>query len=83
MMFGAGIGIATLNYATAELIYYFFENPDVITGNTMASGAYNVMEVIKWSFSHWHFSGLWLCAVCSQCPIFRCMGLYFEPTDVH
>ena len=55
MMFGAGIGIGMLTYATAEPIYHFANNPYVIMGNTMASGADNVRAVMKWSFLHWVF----------------------------
>jgi choline-glycine betaine transporter len=56
MMFGAGIGVGMLTYATAEPIYHFADNPDVIMGNTMASGADNVRAATKWSFLHWGFS---------------------------
>jgi choline-glycine betaine transporter len=48
MMFGVGIGIGMLTYATAEPIYHFANNPDVIMGNTMASGADSVMAAMKW-----------------------------------
>ena len=47
MMFGAGIGIGMLTYATAEPIYQFANNPYVIMGNTMASGADNVRAAMK------------------------------------
>ena len=60
MMFGAGIGVGMLTYATAEPIYHFADNPDVIMGNTMASGADNVRAAMKWSFLHWGFSA-WGC----------------------
>ena len=39
MMFVAGTGIGMLTYATAEPIYHFSNNPDVITGNAAASSA--------------------------------------------
>ena len=52
MMFGAGIGIGMLTYATGEPIYHFFNNPDVIMGNTTASSADNVRAAMKWSFLH-------------------------------
>ena len=55
MMFGAGIGIGMLTYATAEPIYHFANNSYVIMGDTMASGANNVRAVMKWSFLHWVF----------------------------
>ena len=60
MMFGAGIGIEMLTYATAEPIYHFSNNPDVIMGNAAASSADNVRAAMKWSFLHWGFSA-WGC----------------------
>ena len=60
MMFGAGIGIGMLTYATGEPIFHFGTNPDVITGETTASGADNVRAAMKWSFLHWGFSA-WGC----------------------
>jgi choline/carnitine/betaine transport len=60
MMFGAGIGIGMLTYATGEPIYHFATNPDVIMGNTEGSSADNVRAAYKWSFLHWGFSA-WGC----------------------
>ncbi|MGB1212773.1 MAG: BCCT family transporter [Pikeienuella sp.] len=60
MMFGAGIGIGMLTYATGEPIYHFGNNPSVIVGETTASGADNVREAMRWSFLHWGFSA-WGC----------------------
>ena len=60
MMFGAGIGIKMLTYATAEPIYHFSNNPDVIMGNAADSSADNVRAAMKWSFLHWGFSA-WGC----------------------
>ncbi|MDG1341303.1 MAG: BCCT family transporter [Paracoccaceae bacterium] len=60
MMFGAGIGIGMLTYATGEPIFHFGTNPDVITGETTASSADNVRAAMKWSFLHWGFSA-WGC----------------------
>lgn len=60
MMFSAGIGIGMLTYATGEPIYHFATNPDVITGETIASSADNVRAAMKWSFLHWGFSA-WGC----------------------
>ena len=37
MMFSAGIGVGMLTYATAEPMYHFQNNPDVIKG--LATGA--------------------------------------------
>ena len=60
MMFGAGIGIGMLTYATGEPIYHFSNNLDVIMGNATASSADNVRAAMKWSFLHWDFSA-WGC----------------------
>ena len=60
MMFGAGIGIGMLTYATGEPLYHFGNNPSVIMGDTTASDADNVRAEMKWSFLHWGFSA-WGC----------------------
>ncbi|KAF0676707.1 BCCT family transporter [Profundibacterium mesophilum] len=60
MMFGAGIGIGMLTFATAEPMYHFATNPDVIRGETTGSGADNVTSAYVWSFLHWGFSA-WAC----------------------
>lgn len=60
MMFGAGIGIGMLTYATGEPIFHFGTNPDVIMGEATASSADNVRSAMKWSFLHWGFSA-WGC----------------------
>ncbi len=60
MMFGAGIGIGMLTYATGEPIFHFGNNPSVIMGVTTASSANNVCAAMKWSFLHWGFSA-WGC----------------------
>ena len=60
MMFGAGIGIGMLTYATGEPIYHFGTNPDVIMGNVAGSTAENVRPAMQWSFLHWGFSA-WGC----------------------
>ncbi len=53
MMFGAGIGIGMLTFATAEPMYHFAENPDTILGVTEGSTAENVRAAYVWSFTHW------------------------------
>ena len=58
MMFGAGIGICMLTFATAEPMYHFGLNPETIAGEAMMSGADNVRNAYKWSFLHWGFSAL-------------------------
>ncbi|WP_120635963.1 BCCT family transporter [Ruegeria sp. EL01] len=60
MMFGAGIGIGMLTYATGEPIYHFGTNPDVIQGLSEGSTANNVRAAYKWSFLHWGFNA-WGC----------------------
>lgn len=60
MMFGAGIGIGMLTYATAEPIYHFSTNPEVITGTVKGATAEAVRSAYKWSFLHWGFPA-WGC----------------------
>lgn len=60
MMFGAGIGIGMLTYATGEPIYHFSTNPEVITGLVAGESAEVVRSAFKWSFLHWGLSA-WGC----------------------
>ncbi|MGI9295125.1 MAG: BCCT family transporter [Pseudomonadales bacterium] len=60
MMFGAGIGIGVLTYSTAEPIYHFSTNPDVIAGTVEGATAEAVRSAFKWSFLHWGFPA-WGC----------------------
>jgi len=60
MMFGAGIGIGMLTFATAEPMYHFANNPNVIMGETTGSASSNVTAAYVWSFLHWGFSA-WAC----------------------
>ncbi|MEM8749877.1 MAG: BCCT family transporter [Pseudomonadota bacterium] len=69
MMFSAGIGVGMLTYATAEPMYHFQNNPEVIKGlatgatlENVASGAPadNVRSAYKWSFLHWGVTA-WCC----------------------
>ncbi len=53
MMFGAGIGIGMLTFATAEPMYHFATNPATIQGMTEGSTAGNVRDAYIWSFTHW------------------------------
>ncbi len=53
MMFGAGIGIGMLTFATAEPLYHFAKNPSTIMGLTEGSTAGNVRDAYIWSFTHW------------------------------
>jgi len=56
MMFGAGIGIGMLTYSTAEPIFHFATNPDVIKGITEGETAGNVRSAYKWAFLHYGLS---------------------------
>lgn len=60
MIFGAGIGVGMLTFATAEPMYHFANNPEVIKGMATGSGADNVRYAYKWAFLHWGFSA-WIC----------------------
>jgi choline/glycine/proline betaine transport protein len=53
MMFGAGIGIGMLTFATAEPLYHWAKNPSTIQGLTEGSTAENVRQAYLWSFTHW------------------------------
>lgn len=53
MMFGAGIGIGMLTYATAEPIYHFQNNPTIIMGEVAAQSPESVRSAYVWSFNHW------------------------------
>ena len=53
MMFGAGIGIGMLTFATAEPMYHWAKNPSTIQGLTEGSTAENVRQAYVWSFTHW------------------------------
>lgn len=53
MMFGAGIGIGMLTFATAEPMYHFAKNPATIQGLTEPSTLGNVRDAYIWSFTHW------------------------------
>ena len=56
MMFGAGIGIGMLTFATAEPMYHFAKNPATIQGLTEPSTLGNVRDAYIWSFTHWGFA---------------------------
>jgi len=53
MMFGAGIGVGMLTYSTAEPLYHFGNNPDVILGNASALASNNVVYAYKWTLLHY------------------------------
>ena len=56
MMFGAGIGIGMLTFATAEPMYHFAKNPATIQMLTEPSSLGNVRAAYIWSFTHWGFA---------------------------
>ncbi|MFW8636071.1 BCCT family transporter [Cribrihabitans pelagius] len=56
MMFSAGIGIGMLTFATAEPIYHFQNNPNVILGDVAGMSAETVRSAYVWSFAHWGLS---------------------------
>ncbi|MFT5138296.1 MAG: choline/glycine/proline betaine transport protein [Arenicella sp.] len=60
MMFGAGIGIGMLTFATAEPMYHFAKNPSTIMELTEGSTIDNVRDAYIWSFTHWGLAA-WGC----------------------
>jgi len=60
MMFGAGIGVGMLTYSTAEPIFHFANNPDVIKGIVEAKSEENVRFAYKWAAFHYAFTP-WAC----------------------
>ena len=60
MMFGAGIGVGMLTYSTAEPLYHFGNNPDVIMGHADALTAGNVRYAYKWTLLHYGLTP-WAC----------------------
>jgi len=60
MMFGAGIGVGMLTYSTAEPIFHFANNPDVIAGAVDAQSAENVRVAYKWAMFHYALTP-WAC----------------------
>ncbi|MDG1013546.1 MAG: BCCT family transporter [Luminiphilus sp.] len=60
MMFGAGIGVGMLTYSTAEPLYHFGNNPDVIMGHAEALTAGNVGPAYKWTLLHYGLTP-WAC----------------------
>ena len=60
MMFGAGIGVGMLTYSTAEPIFHFANNPDVIKGLVDAQSPDNVRFAYKWAAFHYALTP-WAC----------------------
>ena len=53
MMFGAGVGVGMLTYATGEPIFHFQSNPDVLKGATQALSENNIAATYKWTLFHY------------------------------
>jgi choline/carnitine/betaine transport len=70
MMFGAGIGIGMMTYATAEPLYHFANNPDSIRGIVEAATEGNVLPSMKWAFFHWGLSAWGCYAMIGVCLAF-------------
>jgi choline/carnitine/betaine transport len=70
MMFGAGIGIGMMTYATAEPLYHFANNPDTILGLSQANSENNILPSMKWAFFHWGFSAWGCYAMIGVCLAF-------------
>lgn len=60
MLFGAGIGIGMMTFATAEPIYQFNTNPEIIKGAVESQSLEAVRSAYRWSFLHWGLSA-WAC----------------------
>ena len=60
MMFGAGIGVGMLTYSTAEPIFHFANNPDVIKGLSNGANPDNVRNAYKWAMLHYGITP-WAC----------------------
>jgi len=60
MLFGAGIGIGMLTFATGEPIYQFNNNPDIIKGVVESRSPEAVKSAYEWSFMHWGLTA-WSC----------------------
>ena len=60
MLFGAGIGIGMMTFATAEPIYQFSTNPEIIKGAVESQSLEAVRSAYRWSFLHWGLSA-WAC----------------------
>ncbi len=70
MMFGAGIGIGMMTYATAEPLFHFANNPDTILGLSQANSENNILPSMKWAFFHWGFSAWGCYAMIGVCLAF-------------
>lgn len=55
MMFGAGLGVGLMVYATAEPIGLWGSNPEIIRGNTEANTVDALQSAYRYSFMHYGF----------------------------
>ncbi|VDS09551.1 Glycine betaine transporter OpuD [Paracoccus haematequi] len=53
MMFGAGLGVGLMVYATAEPMANWTSNPDIITGGVAAHSAEAVTSAYRYTFMHY------------------------------
>ncbi|HNP25819.1 MAG TPA: BCCT family transporter [Nitrosomonas sp.] len=53
MMFGAGMGIGLMVFSTAEPIWHFGENPEIINGNVAPHTFGAVQSTFRYSFLHY------------------------------
>lgn len=60
MMFGAGIGIGMLTFATAEPINHFVTSPEIIMGLVKSQSAESLPHALKWTSFNWGMSA-WGC----------------------
>ncbi len=56
MLFGAGIGIGMLTYATGEPLSHFGTNPDTIRGVVEPLSAETIQSAYRYTFLHWGFA---------------------------
>ena len=55
MMFGAGLGVGLMVFATAEPLGLWGSNPEVLSGNVAANSAEAVQSAYRYTFLHYGF----------------------------
>lgn len=55
MMFGAGLGVGIMVYATAEPIGLWGSNPEIVRGNVTANTSEALTSAFRYSFMHYGF----------------------------
>ncbi len=53
MMFGAGMGIGLMVFSTAEPLWHFGENPEIINGNVAPYAHETIASAFRYSFLHY------------------------------